>query len=64
MPDRLVLTDRTVFSSAYRPGGEGRSMSGSTPPRGPSTTLSDWLASFDQAGSEEGDDEAALHHNG
>jgi hypothetical protein len=29
-----------------------------------STTLSAWLASFDQAGSEEGDDEAALHHNG
>ena len=29
-----------------------------------STTLGAWLASFDQAGSEEGDDEAALHHNG
>jgi hypothetical protein len=29
-----------------------------------STTLGAWLASFDQAGSEEVDDEAALHHNG
>ena len=29
-----------------------------------STTLSAWLASFEQAGSEQGDDEAALHHNG
>ena len=29
-----------------------------------SSPLGAWLASFDQAGSEEGDDEAALHHNG
>jgi hypothetical protein len=29
-----------------------------------SPTLSTWLASFDQAGSEEGDEEAAIHHNG
>ena len=29
-----------------------------------SATLSAWLASFDQAGSEEGDDEAAFHHDG
>ena len=29
-----------------------------------SATLGAWLASFDQAGSEEGDDEAAFHHDG
>jgi hypothetical protein len=29
-----------------------------------STTLGAWLASFDQAGSDEGDDEVALHHDG